>query len=119
MPVKRTLRATLMRRVLGMLSSLTVMVALSAGFADDPSQFTPEQQEIASEVVDGLGQIAWEILGPWLGFGEIVQGKRQDDIDADLENGFGEIQQLLRIELLFARKACDLSDEEFQALSQS
>ncbi len=105
-----------MRRILGMLSGLTVMVALSAALADEPPQFTLKQHELAAEVLDELGEFAWDVLGQCLNFEEVAHDTPLD-IDAVFEGG-GWLRQL-KIELLFARKACGLSDQEMQSLSRS
>lgn len=107
-----------MRRIIGMLSGLTVMVALSSAFAEERPQFTPEQHELAAEVLDELGGVVWELLDPWLIFEEVAQDDPMD-FDAMLEEGLEEFLPSLNIELLFVRKAGDLSEAEFQALSNS
>lgn len=107
-----------MRRIIELLSALTVMVTLSSAFAEERPQFTPEEHELAGEVLNELGGVMWEILGPWLVFDEFAQDGPMD-IDDMLESGFEELRPLLKIELLFARKVCDLSETEFESLSNS
>ncbi len=73
-----------MRRIIGLLSGLTVMVALSAAFADEPPQFTPEQHEMAAEVLDELGEFVWDVLIGTLSFEEVAADDPMD-IDAKAE----------------------------------
>lgn len=120
-----------MRRFVGTLSSLTVMVTLWAAFADDPRdveanrlvqappvQFTPEQHEIASEVLDELGWTVLQLIHP---FANVEDPALDGAVTVEMLNEFelGEFRMMLKPELLFLRKMCDLSEPEYQTLSQS
>lgn len=120
-----------MRRFVGALSSLTVIVTLWAAFAEEPRnvdadrivqappvQFTPEQQEIASEVLDDLGWIVLQAIQPFVNTEDFV-AEGGAGVEMILEEDLGEFRTMLKPELLFLRKVCDLSESEFQAMSQS
>ncbi|MBC7820925.1 MAG: hypothetical protein IAG10_28915 [Planctomycetaceae bacterium] len=120
-----------MCRIVGALSSLTVMVTLWAAFADDPriveadrlvqappAQFTPEQQEFASEVLDELGWTVLQAIQPFVSFENPVidEAAAVEFLD---ELNLGTFRTMLKPELLFLRKVCDLSEPEYQTISQS
>lgn len=118
-----------MKRIAGALTVLTWMVALSGLRADDvtapvlapqqPASFTPEQHEIASEVLDALGWGTWLTLQE---FGVVDHFEDRPDVENAemvLEAGLDEFREMLKPDLLFLRKVCDLSDSESEAISQS
>lgn len=122
-----------MRRIVGALASLTVVVTLWAAFAaDDPRnveadrrnpapkvQFTPEEQEFASEVLDELGWTLLQAIRPFVNF-EKPAVDEWGDGELSLEIGeLAEYRAMLKPELLFLRKVCDLSEPEFQTISRS
>lgn len=118
--------------IVGILAALTWMVASLPVQADDvrerdlefaahsqPIRFTPEQHELAGEVLDALGWSLWETLQEFrivVNFAEPV-----DDANAEmvLEANMDEFRRMLKPELLFLRKACELSESEFQPIDQS
>ncbi len=122
-----------MRQIVGALASLTVIVTLWAAFADDSQnvqvdrvvpdrlvQFTPEQQEFACEVLDEIGWILLEAIQSYVNFenpaaDEWVEG----GLSVEFNSEVAEFRAMLKPELLFVRKACDLPEPEFQTLSQS
>lgn len=122
-----------MLRIVGALSSLAVIVTLGTAFAGEPRdaeadrlvqaapvvQFTPEQHEIANEVLDELGWTVLQLIQPFVNFENpaIDEGATVVKLLDELE--LGEFRTMLKPELLFLRKMCDLSEPEYQTLSQS
>ncbi len=121
-----------MRRIVGALSSLAVMATLWAAFADDPRdveadrllqappvQFTPEQQEFASEVLDELGWTVLQALLPQVSVENpaVAEAATVEMLLDELE--LGEFRTMLKPELLFLRKVCDLAEPEYQTIRQS
>lgn len=129
--VART-KALVMKRIAGALTVLTWMVALSVLRAEDvtvpvldplvpqpPASFTPEQHEIASEVLDALGWVTWLTLQE---FGVVDHFEDRPDVEnaeAILDASLDEFREMLKPNLVFLRRVCDLSDSEFQIISQS
>lgn len=121
-----------MQRIVGALSSLTLMVALWAAFADDSQNvesdrlvsnksvsLTPEQHEFANEFLDAFGWTLLQAIQPYVTFenpdaDELVAGELSLE-DEEL----AEFRVMLKPELLFVRKVCDLPEPEFRTLSQS
>lgn len=121
-----------MKQIAGALTVLSWMVALSVLRADDvtspalnpltpqrPVSFTPEQHEIASEILDALGWRTWLTLQE---FGVVDQFEGRPDVEnaeAILDASLDEFREMLKPDLVFLRRVCDLSDFEFQTISQS
>lgn len=107
-----------MRRIANILASLIVALALSPVFAAEQPQFTPEQHEVASGVLSELGSELYISLSMWFGSHDAAHAELMD-LDAQWQEGAEEIRQMLRVDLLFARKVCGLTDAEYQALTQA
>lgn len=121
-----------MRRIVGALSSLAVVATLWAAFADDPPivetdrrdpapkvQFTPEEQEFASEILDELGWTLLQAIQPFVSFENPAVDEWGDGKLSLEKEELAEYRAILKPELLFLRKVCDLSEPEFQAISRS
>jgi hypothetical protein len=128
-----------MRRILGALSSLAVLVTLWGAFADDPRdvefdrpaaappvQLTPEQREVVTEALDELGRNLLQAIRPFVKANEdqaAENGLILDEVNGILgvvhEFDLDEFQTMLRPELLFLRKVCELSESEFQTIRES
>lgn len=121
-----------MKRIVGALAGLTWMVTLSAVRADDlrstaldhpapqpPASFTPEQHELANEVLEAWGWGTWMTLQE---FGVVgYDAEPEDAVNAEmmLEANLDEFREMLKPELMFLRKACELPEPEFQTIRQS
>lgn len=121
-----------MRQIAGALTVLTWMVALSAVRADDlqasvldqsaaqrPASFTPEQHELANEVLDALGWGTWLTLQEFRVVDNFEDRPDDENAAAILEANLDEFREMFKPDLHFLRKVCDLSDSEFQTISHS
>lgn len=121
-----------MKQIAEALTVLTWMVALSVLRADEvtspvldplapqrPASFTPEQHEIASEILDALGWGTWLTLQEFGVVDQFEDRPEADNTEAILDASLDEFREMLKPDLLFLRKVCDLSDSEFRTISQS
>lgn len=121
-----------MRRIVGALSGLAVMVAAVAMFAGDGAQevglrmcespvilFTPEQHEFAIDVLDELGEVVLQAIQPLLSSEDsaIAEAAHVEVLLDEIE--MGEFRALLKPELLFLQKVCDLTEPEYQSIRRS
>lgn len=121
-----------MRQIAGALTVLIWMVALSAVRADDlratdldhpapqrPASFTPEQRELANEFLEALGWEMWMTLEEFGVVADFADPEEAVNAEMELEASLDEFRGMLKPELMFLRKACELSEPEFQPISQS